>query len=354
MEDLPTEILQQIAWLSLNPELYLVSKKITSKLPDLRQFEADVAAILFCDRSPGSAWIDIDPFPWQTSQAATSNYAFSTDERRHLQYLILTQSWFSEQKFRHLATQFTRLWLDRQWIMIDMPVETNKAIQDHLESGLFARFETFNDKHGNTLWFTDGGYMEMNKCGTYRARAKHVFEVLCYPLKLFVEPQSPSKQRFFQLFHKCQSRDKLLHSGPPASPPQSVMRKALDRVIVDGDLAWFRDLYYLTVNSVWETVEMSSKVETWAAQIPGEVETALHQLVRDVLAAILRGRKWKLMEDICETTRLPNDYLESQLVPALTQAISDGDLGAREFQQWVECGGWAEYQDGQALPEWYK
>lgn len=350
MEILPTEILQQISWLSLNPELYLVSKKITSKLPDLRQFEADVAAILFCDRSPGSAWIDIDPFPWQTSQAATSNYAFSTDERRHLQYLILTQSWFSEQKFRHLATQFTRLWLDRQWIMIDMPVETNKAIQDHLESGLFARFETFNDKHGNTLWFTDGGYMEMNKCGTYRARAKHVFEVLCYPLKLFVEPQSPSKQRFFQLFHKCQSRDKFeLHNyGPPASPPQSVMRKALDRVIVDGDLAWFRDLYYLTANSVWETVGI------WAAQIPGEVETALHQLVRDVLAAILRGRKWKLMEDICETTRLPNDYLESQLVPALTQAISDGDLGAREFQQWVECGGWAEYQERQALPEWYK
>ena len=344
MEILPTEILQQISWFSLNPEFYLVSKKITSKLPDLRQFEADVAAILFCDRSPDSTWIDIDPSPWQTSHAATSNYALSTDERRHLQYLILTQSWFSEQKFRHLATQFTRLWLDRQWIMIDIPIKTNKAIQDHLESGLFARFETFNDKHGNTLWSTDGGYMEMNKCGTYRARAKHVFEVLCYPLKLFVEPQSPSKQRFFQLFHKCQSRDKFeLHNyGPPASPPQSVMRKALDRVIVDGDLAWFRDLYYLTANSVWETVEY------WAAQIPGEVETALHQLVRDVLAAILRGRKWKLMEAICETTRLPNDYLVSQLVPALTQAISDGDLGACEFQQWVECGGWAEYQDRQA------
>jgi len=32
------------------------------------------------------------------------------------------------------------------------------------------------------------------------------------------------------------------------------------------------------------------------------------------------------------------------LVPALTQAINDDDLGALEFQQWVEREGWPTIQ----------
>ena len=65
MEDLPTELLQQIAWFSLNPELYLVSKKISSKLIPLQKFETDVAFLLFCDRvGPITGWHGVDPFPW--------------------------------------------------------------------------------------------------------------------------------------------------------------------------------------------------------------------------------------------------------------------------------------------------
>ena len=57
------------------------------------------------------------------------------------------------------------------------------------------------------------------------------------------------------------------------------------------------------------------------------------------------------MEQISQGIRLPGDYLESCLVPAVTQAISDGDTGARDFQQWIEREGWANIQRETAYPE---
>ena len=42
MESLPVEILQHVAWLALNPELYLVSKRISTRLEPLSLFEEDL------------------------------------------------------------------------------------------------------------------------------------------------------------------------------------------------------------------------------------------------------------------------------------------------------------------------
>jgi hypothetical protein len=71
------------------------------------------------------------------------------------------------------------------------------------------------------------------------------------------------------------------------------------------------------------------------------VDIPVHQLV---LAAVLDGRKWKLMKQICQGIRLPENYLELSLAPTLTQAISDGDTGAYDFRQLVEREGWANLQ----------
>ena len=332
MEDLPTEILQQIAWLSLNPELYLVSKKITSKLPNLRHFEWDVAAVLFCNRSPGCSWNDVNPFPWQTPQAATSNYALSINERRTLQELVLIQSWISEQKFRYLVTRFARQWFDSQWIAGDMPAETSKDIRDYLESRLFTGADiTFREHQNDLCTFGYGSITIWSGLNYEKIRDVWVFEVLCYPLKFFSEPQSPSKLRFFRLFWEFVMRCRGIQDSP-VPHPYSTLRKALSRVIIDGDLAWFKSLNRLASD------DLKKDWEQW------------HQLVNEVSAAVLSGRKWKLMQEICMYNRLPNDYLESQLVPALTLAISDGDLDALEFQQWVEREGWAKIQRLTSLP----
>ena len=69
MENLLSEVLQEIWWSSLNPEFFLVSKKIQSKLPFLASFEEDVASLLFCNRELSEdAWSVVERFPWKPSK----------------------------------------------------------------------------------------------------------------------------------------------------------------------------------------------------------------------------------------------------------------------------------------------
>ena len=182
------------------------------------------------------------------------------------------------------------------------------------------------------LWSLDYGSMAIYGRDSLEAPAKTVFEVLCYPLKLFIGPRSPSKLRFFYLLWSFMPRYQVDHPAPAIAHPQSALRKALSGVVVDGEEDWFQALFPLAVSS--------------------GVDIPVHQLVHEVLAAVLSGRKWKLMEQICQGIRLPGDYLESCLVPAVTQAVSDCDTGAREFQQWIEHEGWANIQRETAYPEW--
>jgi hypothetical protein len=333
MENLPAELLQQIAWFSLNPEFYLVSKKINSKLTPLYQFEIDIAALLFCDRvTPRSAWVDVDPFPWQTSEAATSDYKFSLEKRQELQQVILTQSWFSPKKFHDVVTCLCKLWMDRQWILADMSAENRSALQDYLESGVFTGAGTFYDNHGNMLWAY--GYSEMGiyERGSFDVSSKTVVEVLCYPLKLFVGSRSPSKLRFFHLLWSFMPRHQVDRPAHDVSHPHAALRKALSSVVVDGDEDWFDALFPLAMSS--------------GVGIP------VHQLVHEVTTAVLSRRKWKLMKQICQGIRLPLNYLESCLAPAVAQAISDGDTRAHDFQQWIGGEEWATIQRFAVYPEW--
>ena len=58
-----------------------------------------------------------------------------------------------------MATHLCKLWINRQWISADIPVENKKALQDYLESDLFKGAGTFYDNHGNMLWSHGYGRM---------------------------------------------------------------------------------------------------------------------------------------------------------------------------------------------------
>ncbi|RMZ83811.1 hypothetical protein DV738_g1024, partial [Chaetothyriales sp. CBS 135597] len=252
MENLPAEILQQISWLSLNPELYLVSKKINSKLPPLAQFEFDLALILFCPRvgeetQPG--WADVNPFPWQTGLAIQSDYKLTINERRELQATILSQSWFGAQKMVRLIVNLYKEWFDHHWISDSMSAKISKALEDIILQSSFPQNEQFfHDDHGNTLYFIDPGScsIDITKRDTDTDGLLTVIQVLCYPLKLFVEPRSPDKLKLLGLFWSFSPdqwwRD---HFYLLSRQGRSAFMNTLNSVVNDGDEEWFPLMYEL-------------------------------------------------------------------------------------------------------------
>lgn len=68
LSDLPAEMLEVIAWLSLNPWLPLVNKVIFSKLGHLKQMRFDMMVVLLCEWQPAASLeIDIGPKPASAS-----------------------------------------------------------------------------------------------------------------------------------------------------------------------------------------------------------------------------------------------------------------------------------------------
>ena len=92
MESLPVEILQHVAWLALNPELYLVSKSISGRLEPNHLFEEDLVFLLFCERSTADdVWSGFDCV-WKCNAAARINSRPCPKERSVSQCVVLNQS----------------------------------------------------------------------------------------------------------------------------------------------------------------------------------------------------------------------------------------------------------------------
>lgn len=223
-----------------------------------------------------------------------------------------------------MATRIYQEWTAHQWISADMSAESRKAVQEYLESDLFEDRGTFYDNGGNMLWFYGDGTAAIFEVHTPQAPTKAVLEVLYYPSKLFTESRSLSNLRFFHLLSSFKPVRKADRPEPSITYPPSALRKALINAVQDRDEDWFEPLLTLALRS--------------------GVDIPEHQLVLEVSAAVLRERRWKIMMEICEQIRLPDIYLESHLAPVMTQAISEGDTEALEFQQWLECEGWSEMQ----------
>jgi hypothetical protein len=83
-------------------------------------------------------------------------------------------------------------------------------------------------------------------------------------------------------------------------------------VVLDEDQDWFLALFPLAIDT--------------GVDVPED------QLIHEVSSTALGGRIWKMTKLISEGIRLPNDFLESTLAPAVARAIEDGDIEAGDFQ----------------------
>ena len=325
MEALPAEILQDISWFALNPELYLVSKSFSPKLPPLHLFEEDVTSLLFCNRTApnagtdADAWVDFEPFPWRTSPAARYDHKLSREARMQLQQVILTQRWLSFSKFKRAAIRLGKLWVEKHWETAAMTTDDQRRLNDYLQEDVLYRRGMFREAHGyrrlicghrRGFSVRDRSVSNYNLWETNRALGRPLLEVLAIPLKLFVPPRSPDKVGMFKII-----RDFTWYREP--AYPRSALREAL---LSATNKKWFTDLFYFAMRH--------------------EADIPRPQLIKEVYTIIIRERRWGLLKVLCEGIILPERFYEWRIKPDVEQAVEDP--AAYGFRRWLEEEGWID------------
>lgn len=113
LEDLPTELIQEIAFLSFNPDIYLVSRDLRARLYPQREYLKDIAVVLFCDRnSSKSCWHVVPSIPWCTSPGRRYDLVPETEMRESLQQKVLNANIITAARLISMLRFVFDLWVD--------------------------------------------------------------------------------------------------------------------------------------------------------------------------------------------------------------------------------------------------
>lgn len=203
METLPTEVLQHVAWFSFNPELYLVSKTIASKLPPVQDYEYDLILLLFCARSgEGEVWTTFRPFPWHTPQARLTDFRLSREARLDLQRVILNQSWATHKRLKRALVTVTRLYLSKWLKPEQLSEEETEALDKCLDLVAPMQLQiliTSTSINGESLRLGPDGLsvVAFDNDDRYTRTVHDQFEVFYIPDKILTAPRTEHTLAFF-------------------------------------------------------------------------------------------------------------------------------------------------------------
>ena len=331
MESLPVEILQHVAWLALNPELYLVSKRISTRLEPLSLFEEDLTFLLFCDRRPPDyVWSGFDCV-WKCTAAARIDYRPGPKERSELQRVCLNQTWFTLEKAYAILARLLRRWFEVRWPISNMAARDHMELTDFLadpKSAIYGQYNAFGHAYFNDVRHNALGVREGSAISIYNKRSDtttefRLFDVLHFPDKVFQRPRTASKLRLFDLLDCLWSRP----CGYTYSKPD--LRRCVLDAVKDGDETLFATMFCYAMR--------------YGVDLPKS------QLFYEVYELIRQHQKWSIMKTVAEAIRLPEDFFASTLLPDLAHAMEDGDEGASDFLRWVDEFSWDHVQGRQSM-----
>lgn len=197
LHSLPTELIQDIAWLSCNPDLYLVSRRLNQRLCPQRDYIRDLAYLLLCDRQGvDSAWSS-SHIPWRTSPACHWDLVLSDDERTDIQRRV-----FELESTTCVGVARMVQFVLRSWIQIhapfinSLPTDEMERIEAYLSTprGCCSRTETgrvhhhpqahlIKDDLGHRLLLSTRSFMAVSKTEA-PMKARYAVHILYIPTRL--------------------------------------------------------------------------------------------------------------------------------------------------------------------------
>ena len=175
LSDLPAELLEMITWLSMNPTMPLVAKKIFNKIGHLKTMRFDMTMLVFAQWAPsqeGRSWKEsrdeaLHPLlPLQSPMARATVPPLKRYSRSELVKQFADLPWCDVALLKTAATEVVRAYLNFHWKVDDFKDEYRDAFTSLLRnpSDLSGIPDPLHPKNENHRLYIHGLYALMSHC----------------------------------------------------------------------------------------------------------------------------------------------------------------------------------------------